>query len=442
MLDEIAPSLGIEPSIAVLPISVAALMSAEWVARHLNIPPGVDRIILPGHCRGDLTVLIDQAAPALIELGPQDLRELPLYLGSRKHEPANYGQYDIEIIAEINHAPRLSRMELLEKAAIFRREGADRIDLGCEADGGWSGVGEAVHILIQEGYKVSIDSFDPKEVSQAVASGADLILSINKSNRECARDYGVEVVAIPDTPGTLQGFEETIAYLKSFSIRFRADPILEPIAFGFTNSIVRYHQIRTQYPDIEMMMGIGNLTELTDVDSSGVNTLLIGVCQELGIRSILTTEEINWARSSVQEIDLARRLAYHAVTKRTLPKHVETRLIALRDPRVPKFGIERLNELAKRIKDPNWRIFAEDGKIHAMNNSLHLVGSDPFLIFREMGVTDASHAFYLGYELMKAKTALTLSKAYRQDQALDWGYLTEPEVSHRSTRQQKAENQL
>jgi hypothetical protein len=33
---------------------------------------------------------------------------------------------------------------------------------------------------------------------------------------------------------------------------------------------------------------------------------------------------------------------------------------------------------------------------------------------------------------MKAHTALTLGKAYRQDQALDWGFLTEPEASHRS----------
>ena len=61
------------------------------------------------------------------------------------------------------------------------------------------------------------------------------------------------------------------------------------------------------------MMGVGNLTELTDVDSAGVNTLLIGFCQELAIGSVLTTAVINWARSSVREIDLARRLAYHAV---------------------------------------------------------------------------------------------------------------------------------
>ena len=44
---------------------------------------------------------------------------------------------------------------------------------------------------------------------------------------------------------------------------------------------------------------------------------------------------------------------------------------------------------------------------------------------------DASHAFYLGYEMAKAATALTLGKQYQQDEALDWGYLTQDEVSHR-----------
>ena len=86
------------------------------------------------------------------------------------------------------------------------------------------------------------------------------------------------------------------------------------------------------------MMGVGNLTELTDVDSAGVNTILIGFCEELGVRSVLTTAVINWARSSVREIDLARRLVHHAVARRTLPKHVEPRLVMLRDPEVAEFG--------------------------------------------------------------------------------------------------------
>jgi hypothetical protein len=133
----------------------------------------------------------------------------------------------------------------------------------------------------------------------------------------------------------------------------------------------------------------------------------------------------------VRELDLARRLVYHAIKKRTLPKHVEPRLVMLRDPKVARFGQETLADLARRVKDQNWRIFAEDGKIYAFNHEKFLVGTDPNLIFDQMGLTEPAHAFYLGLELMKAKTALVLSKTYRQDEALDWGFLTEPEVSHR-----------
>ena len=39
---------------------------------------------------------------------------------------------------------------------------------------------------------------------------------------------------------------------------------------------------------------------------------------------------------------------------------------------------------------------------------------------------------------MKAKTALTLGKTYRQDQALQWGFLTEPEDSHLARRRSRA----
>ena len=60
-------------------------------------------------------------------------------------------------------------------------------------------------------------------------------------------------------------------------------------------------------------MGIGNLTELTAADSTGVNALLIAVCQELGVRAVLTTEVIPWARGAVREVDVARRLMHYAV---------------------------------------------------------------------------------------------------------------------------------
>src|SRR5262249_29066127 len=113
------------------------------------------------------------------------------------------------------------------------------------------------------------------------------------------------------------------------------------------------------------------------------------------------------------------------------------RLVLLRDPKVLEHGRENLVELQRRIRDPNWRIFAEGGMIHALNNARLLSDSDPFVLFDQMGGSDPSHSFYLGYELMKAKTALTLGKTYSQDQAMDWGFLTEPEISHVARRKEQ-----
>jgi dihydropteroate synthase len=430
VLDDLAPRAGFAAEVAVLPISVAALMTPKWVARHLAVPEGVDRIILPGHCRGDLTPVVEKVPATPIELGPEDLRDLPGHFGHDDQTPAGYGSYRIEILAEINHAAGLSRDELLGQALRFRAEGADVIDLGCDPGSRWTDVGAAVAALRGAGLRVSIDSFDPVEIALAAAAGAELVLSVNAANREHAPSWGVEVVAIPEQPGSLDGLDQTIEFLARRDVPFRIDPILEPIGFGFAASLGRYLEVRRRYPEAAMMMGVGNLTELTDVDSAGVNTILAGFCEELNVRSVLTTAVINWARSSVRELDLARRLVHHAVARRTLPKHLEPRLVALRDPRVVAFGPDNLAELQRRIRDPNWRIFAEGGRIYALNHRHLLWDADPFRLFDQMGVSEASHAFYLGYEMMKASTALTLSKTYRQDQALEWGFLTVPEVSH------------
>ncbi len=434
VLDDLAPRVGFAAEVAVMPITVAALMTPKWAARHFAPPPGIDRIVVPGHLKGDLAPLQEKAPEVPIEVGPEDLRDLPQYFGEADSRLAGYGGYDVEILAEINLAPRLSRAELLDQAADFAAQGADLIDLGCEPGEPWADVGDAVRALRDLGLRVSIDSFDPDEVARAVAAGAELVLSVNGANRDAARDWGAEVVVIPDRPGSLDGLDATAEALDAAGVRFRLDPILEPIGFGFAASLGRYLEVRRRHPEAPLMMGVGNLTELTDVDSAGVNTMLLGFCQELQIRSVLTTAVVNWARSSVRELDLARRLVHHAVTKRVLPKHVERRLIMLRDPKPPRFGAENLAELQRRIRDPNWRIFAEDGKIHALNNACLLSDADPFALFDRMGVVDPSHAFYLGYEMMKAGTALTLSKAYRQDQALEWGFLTEAEASRRERR--------
>jgi len=432
VLADLAPRAGFEPVVAVLPISVAALLTTDWVARHLEPPADVERVILPGFCRGDATQVSERAgAPA--EHGPKDLRDLPEYFGAEAGGTAksNYGGHDIEILAEINHAPQLTRDEILTLARRYRADGADVIDLGCEPGTTWAGVGDAVRVLRDEGLRVSIDSMDVVEIAAAVKAGAELVLSVNATDRHAAADWGVEVVAIPDVPATLDGLDETLNVLAKAGVPFRIDPILEPIGFGFATSLGRYLAVRHLYPDAAVMMGVGNLTELTDVDSAGVNVLLAAFCQELGIRSVLTTEVINWCRSCVRELALARRLVFHAVRERVLPKRLEPGLVLLRDPKLHEQGEAALKELAERIGDRNYRLFAERGEIHVINGAMHLRGVDPFELFAEMErrdeAMDASHAFYLGYEMAKAVTALTLGKDYVQDHALRWGFLTRPE---------------
>jgi dihydropteroate synthase-like protein len=435
VLAELGPRAGFDFTISVLPITAVALATTPWIARHLQPVADVERVVLPGLCAGDLNLIAERVgAPA--ERGPKDLRDLPEFFGTTGGRPLDYGECDIEILAEINHAPRLDLEAIVAQARSLVASGADVIDLGCDPGVSWNGVGDAVRALKDQGWRVSIDSFNPVEVEAAVKAGAELVLSVNSSNRDVARDWGCAVVALPDVPATLEGLDQTVEALHGWGVPFRIDPIIEPIGFGFAASLGRYLEVRRRYPDAELMMGVGNLTELTDVDSAGVNVTLVAICQELGIRSVLTTEVINWCRSAVRELDLARRLVYYASKHHVLPKRLEPDLVLLRDPKLREHGEQFLRELAASITDRNFRLFAERDLLHVLNGRLFLQGTDPFALFEQMQkdeAIDPSHAFYLGYEMAKAVTALTLGKNYEQDQALCWGFLTVPERSHRGT---------
>jgi dihydropteroate synthase-like protein len=432
-LADLAPRAGFEYSVAVLPITVAALATTSWIARHLAVPAGVERVILPGLCNGDVEP-VAAAAHVAVERGPKDLRDLPDYFRAAP-APSDYGAYDIEIIAEINSAARLPLDDILTQARRYAADGADVIDVGCDPGASWDGVGDAVRALRDLGLRVSIDSFDAAEVERAVAAGAELVLSVNGGNVAAARDWGREVVALPDETATLAGLDQTVEKLTAWGVPFRIDPVIEPIGLGFAASLGRYLEVRRRYPGAEMMMGVGNLTELTDADSAGLNVLLLGFCQEVGVRSVLTTEVINWCRSCVRELDLARRLVYHACKHHLLPKHLEPNLVLLRDPKLRVHGEATLAELGARVTDRNFRIFVERGLLHVINGELRLSGADPFALFEQMhaaGAIDPAHAFYLGYEMAKAATALTLGKNYTQDEALRWGFLTRPEQTHQN----------
>jgi hypothetical protein len=129
----------------------------------------------------------------------------------------------------------------------------------------------------------------------------------------------------------------------------------------------------------------------------------------------------------VQEIDVARRLMHHAVTHRTVPKGVDDRLLTIKDATILEYDEAELRGLHAAVRDPNFRIFTDRQTITVFNNEIFVRGTDIQVIFSQLGVDEPTHAFYLGRELMKAKLAITLGKTYRQEGALNWGYLTPPD---------------
>lgn len=426
VLAEMAPPFAYD--VTVLRITVAALMTTPWIARMLQVPEGADLVLIPGLCEGDPQV-IEEKVGVPVEKGPKDLREIPLHFG-RAAAARDYGAWDIEIVAEINNAPRLTREELRGAADYFRASGADVIDIGCTPGLTFPALGDVVRELTGAGMRVSVDTFDPDEIRTAVAAGAELVLSVNGSNIDVARDLagtGARVVVVPDLGGTLDTLEPSLEKLAAWGIGYLIDPILEPIGFGFMASLGRYAEVRRRYPDAEMLMGIGNLTELTAADSTGVNAMLIAVCQELGVRAVLTTEVIPWARGAVREVDVARRLMHYAITQRTIPKGVDDRLVTVKDPAVLTFTEHELRALQAGITDPNFRIFADAGGITVLNNERFVRGTHIPEIFAQLDVDEPMHAFYLGKELARASLAVTLGKTYRQEGALSWGYLTPPD---------------
>ncbi len=449
VVTNLAQKVGFEFSLDVLPITVAALMTPQWIKKRWEIPAQATEVLVPGYV-GDVA-LLQQGIDIPVRMGPKDLRALPEYFGAGATTSLDdFGDFDIRIVAEINHAPSMSEADILELATRLRNDGADVIDIGCQPGQRWHNVGEVVRRLTEKNFSISIDTFDPWETQQATRAGAALVLSVNSSNREAAVDWGCEVVVIPDTPDDLASLEQTVAYLDKHNVPMRLDPILEPIgmggpvrggiASGLTASLQRYATVRERFPEHEMMMGVGNLTELTDVDSAGINVLLLGICQELGIRSVLTTQVINWARSAVRECDLARRLVHYAVKHGVPPKRLDDSLVMLRDPRLRPFPPAALAALATQLKDNNYRLFAQEEQIHLLSAGLHLRDADPFALFDALMQqpqsqnVDPGHAFYLGFEMAKALTGLTLGKQYEQDEALQWGFLTRPEDHHRVAR--------
>jgi dihydropteroate synthase-like protein len=401
-------------------VKVAALMTEAIIARRMAKPVPADRVIVPGRCRADLDRLGAELGVPVLR-GPDEIADLPAFLG-RGGSPPDLSRTDISIFAEIVEATELSVDEILAKAGRLSAAGADVIDLGCLPDTLFPHLEEAIGALKAVGLKVSLDSADPGELARGNRAGADYLLSLTAETLDIAGEGAAIPVLIPARPGDLASLLEAIDKAEARGISYLADPVLDPIHFGFTASLLRYAELRRLRPDAEILMGTGNLTELTDADSGGVTALLIGICSELAIRSILCVQVSPHTRRTVQEHDAARRLMFAAREDRSLPRGYGNMLLGLHDRKPFPVRPEEIAAIAGEVRDANYRIEAAADGVHIYNRDAHHIAGDAFSLFPKLGVeADGAHAFYLGAELTKAEIAYRLGKRYAQDELLDWG---------------------
>ncbi len=482
---------GDRADVLVMNVDVASFITPKMLRE--AAPVGYDIILIPGAITADFAP-VERELETKIRLGPKhavDLRRvLPLLdsvelsatvpacvlLEGRMREEARVaierleseakalmaikgvkvgGDSRMKVLAEIVDATRFDDSALAERVRHYEREGADMIDLGIPLDADPSDVARAVRTALgATRLPVSVDTLRPDLLKAGIEAGCDLILSLDGSNLaevgEMAASAGVPAVVLPGPETTLA---ENLDLALDLGVSAMADPVLNPPLQGLAESICKYAEFHRAFPGVPLFFGVGNVTELLDADSQGVNALLAAMGTEAGASVLFTPEYSEKARGSIRELRTASEMMILAGARRSPPKDLGFDLLVLKEKHrrpeeempsefvavggrgggeagdgggeVEVEEVGRIDGGGRRWEmDPagSFRIGVAKGRIVVRHDAVTLVGESAQEIIGEIVdrglVTRLDHAGYLGRELERAETALRLGKSYSQDEPL------------------------
>lgn len=367
--------------------------------------------------------------------------------------------FPIRIIAEIVNAPLRNLDEIAEEAIYYEEEGADIIDIGMLAE---KQAPEQIPEIIDTiktnvDLPVSIDSLNPREIISAIEADIDLVLSLDSGNLEAVapRLEDIPVVILPsnmsvgDLPKKaelrVQRLIENIQKAREFGVEnVIADTVLDPpINPGIMESLKAYQLFKEAEPSIPLLFGLGNVTELLDVDSPGVNGLLTAIASEIGAELVHVPEYSVKAKGSVREVSTASKMMFLAKKRETIPKDLGLDLLILKEKtwkedqvHVENFTgidhIEARNDFEFNPDREGWfkiRVDREENLIRVLHFPLNKKTPDKLIygtnasdiyktIIDETLVGSLDHAAYMGKELQKAEIALRLGRSYNQDEGI------------------------
>jgi dihydropteroate synthase-like protein len=491
-------------SVVALPVSVASLLTPEAISRFLVTIDlkGYDMIMIPGLVRGDASIIEETVGISAFK-GPRYSADIPVVLGLidrtalSKTAPADailrkgFAQqvlhnlataedprflrhpgnilvgsvavgrdYPARVVAEILDAPTLSDRELVQRAKYYAGSGAKIIDIGMMTGSPQpEEASRAVKAVKDSGLApaIAIDTSSTEEAEAAVDSGADLILSLDASTMVEAASFAIDVAVViipshgrggisPKEPqARLEALAANVAKAQGLGYeKIVADPIVDPlITPGLGASIASYGLFADKFPDVPLLFGAGNVTELLDADSIGANALLAGLAAEAHVGLLLTTEGSDKTRGAVRELATACEMMFLAKKRSSVPKDLGLDLLVLKEKRRAEEAYEAAPaDQEKRtiieaepgiegLPDPagSYRIVLDRSREEILairyvgdDQRETIKGGDAATVYMSIAgkglVSQVGHAAYLGSELTKAEIALRTGRSYVQDRPL------------------------
>lgn len=502
-----AISAGPDIDVLALPISVAAFITPGFAANYLRSMnlSSYNMILTPGTIEGDVSEieiatgvptfkgpihaadislsfmeglklskilpasdvardLIKQRTDAKITQVKEHWRELfpqkaSITIGRRDRIIPCGAGFPMPVIAEIVNAPKRDLKEIENLSKYYESSGAEVIDIGMLANVSFpEKIDEIIEtIRASVNLPISIDTLNEKEILAAINSGVDLILSLDAGNiDELAQSvHDIPVVILPsnikkaflakDPETRVNDLIINIDKARKLGIeKIIADPVLEPVFQpGLMNSLAAYRLFREKDESTPMLFGLGNVTELIDIDSIGVNGLLTALAYEVGANILFTPEYSVKGKGSVVEISTASKMMFLAQSNDSVPKDLGIDLLILKEKRwleQPKVKINKIETLivdglidVEYVPDKvGWfkiQIDRENKLIEAVFYhygesipAVNVVGKNATEIYqtiiRRKMIGSLGHAAYLGRELEKAEIALKLGRSYVQEESL------------------------
>ncbi|HUV34495.1 MAG TPA: dihydropteroate synthase-like protein [Candidatus Desulfaltia sp.] len=487
-----------------LPVSVASFLTPRYVANVLGKMSlnRYDMILIPGTVSGDVSC-VEEATGVPTFKGPVHFVDLPMVLSSniqlsktvpasdfirdlaerRASEEIEAAENDwadilrlrggitlgegarrlpvsdglpMRVLAEVVNAPTLTLKQIVDRAKYYQSQGAQVIDIGMLAGNPRPETLAPIIDALRDAVDLplSVDTLDPSEIRAAVDAGIDMILSVDAGNLDAAAPHiGDQAVVVlptdmsrghlPRTAGErVHALAQNIERARELGLnKIIGDLVVEPLLRpGLLTALESYRLFKNSHPEVPLLFGIGNATELIDADSTGVNAALTALAREAGACMLHVPEYSVKARGSVAEVVRASRMMYVAERRGSVLKDLGLDLLVLKEKRWKEEayepGVEASAEMVHGSENDDYKpdeagwfkvqVDRGAGKIVALHYppgrkepATIVKGGDAREVYQtivRLGlVTKLDHAAYLGKELAKASIALRLGRSYQQD---------------------------